>query len=239
MRNLHKTYYKDYFREVDFGASTVDNEANRQAIARVNSTITGKGLLSVIPRCEACTHYFDLTVIYPGLATGTGITHEAGIQGEFKLGLHFDYTYGMPVIYGSSVKGVLRSYFRDEYQKPDVLAVEADIFDGERNGKPKPIYDRDIFFDAVVIEPFYENEEDEHGKLLAGDAITPHKDPLKNPVPISFLKVTPGCQVEFRFRLVDSIITAEEKKKIFKRIIRKYGLGAKTNVGYGQFEEFA
>ena len=91
----------------------------------------------------------------------------------------------------------------------------------------------------MVIEPFYESEEDEYGKLFAGDAITPHKDPLKNPVPISFLKVAPGCQVEFRFRLVDSIITAEEKKKIFKRIIRKYGLGAKTNVGYGQFEEFA
>ncbi len=81
----------------------------------------------------------------------------------------------MPVIYGSSVKGVLRNYFLDEYKEADAHIVLADIFDGIRNGKPKPIYERDVFFDAVVIE-------DNDGKLLETDAITPHSENgLKNP----------------------------------------------------------
>ena len=55
------------------------------------------------------------------------------------------------------------------------------------------------------------------------DSITPHKDgPLKDPVPITMLKIAPGCIIEFRFHLNDftshkgQIFKAEEKLKLFK-----------------------
>lgn len=227
MKNLHKAYYKDYFSKVDFSAADIDTKNNQDAIAAANATMT-KAELFVIPAPIPELATFSCYISYPGLITGTGIAHETGIQGEFKLGLHFDYTYGMPVIYGSSVKGVLRNFFLDEYKEADAHIVLADIFDGIRNGKPKPIYERDVFFDAVVIE-------DNDGKLLETDAITPHSENgLKNPVPISFLKIAPGCRVEFRFKLVDSVITAKKKLELFKNIILTYGIGAKTNIGYGQ-----
>ena len=126
MRNLHKVYYKDYYSGIDF--SNADTENNRRIIAGRNSILTQKGNLFVIPKNELANATIQMTVDYPGLITGTGITHETKIQGEFKLGMHFDYTYGMPVIYGSTVKGVLRSYFKEEYDGPDADAVIADIF---------------------------------------------------------------------------------------------------------------
>jgi CRISPR-associated protein Cmr6 len=77
---------------------------------------------------------------------------------------------------------------------------------------------------------------------LEDDSITPHGDnPLKNPLPITMLKIAPGCEIEFRFRLVDSVVDGkvfkkEDKLKLFENILKTVGVGAKTNVGYGQLE---
>lgn len=179
---------------------------------------------------------FSLDVSYPGLVTGVGIDHEAKISGEFKLGVHFDWTHGMPIVYGSSVKGVLRSYFKEFYNQtvgqPNAEDAFKDIFDGGE----KSIYDRDIFFDAVITHT------DSKGRILCSDSITPHGDnPLKNPIPITFLKIAPGCTLEFRFKLVDTkigdkVLKKEDKIKLFKEILTTVGIGAKTNVGYGQLK---
>lgn len=191
------------------------------------------------------TNRFYLTISYPGLVTGVGINHEAKIEGEFKLGVHFDYTYGMPVVYGSSVKGALRAWFKDIYleknigQEKTAQMLFDDIFNGiGADGKPKSIYDRDIFFDAVLVKA------DPKGRILCSDSITPHGDnPLRNPTPITFLKIAPGCEMEFRFKLVDTkdengdvIFLKSQKKALFEEIIKTVGVGAKTNVGYGQFQ---
>lgn len=206
---------------------------------------------------------FSLEISYPGLVTGVGTTHEAKIEGEFKLGVHFDWTYGMPVIYGSSVKGVLRAWFCEFYEgNLDPIDLMMDIFEGacerdidaekkehgekweEKVKKPenriykkrKSIYERDIFFDAVLVKP------DKKGRILCSDSITPHlQGPLKNPIPITFLKIAPGCTVEFRFKFVKSIVNGkffdeQEKKLLFQKILTTVGIGAKTNVGYGQLK---
>lgn len=234
----------------------------------------------------------ELKVHYPGLVTGVGIDHEAKIEGEFKLGVHFDWTHGMPVVYGSSVKGVLRAWFKDIYLHGDGNHYEKcgkiewgdllmEIFEGaydrdieaekkkykekwEEIVKDNPekriykhhrsIYERDIFFDAVISKP------DTQGRILCSDSITPHGDnPLKNPIPITFLKIAPGCTMEFRFKLNPSTVPildeegnkvknkegkevtldfgAKQKKDLFQEILTTVGVGAKTNVGYGQLKE--
>ncbi|MBO5613936.1 MAG: type III-B CRISPR module RAMP protein Cmr6 [Prevotella sp.] len=233
-KNLHKYYYKDYFGgELDW--KVIKSEKNERILQKRNDFLTNTGLLYRIEKPVETNDTFDLEILYPGLVTGIGINHEATIKGEFKLGVHFDWTYGMPVIYGSSVKGVLRSYFREFYKpnesQPSVNDAFEDIFEG---GK-KSIYDRDIFFDAVIVQA------DKNGHILASDSITPHDSPLKNPVPITFLKIAPGCVVEFRYKLVDTningkILSVENKRAIFKKILMTVGIGAKTNVGYGQLK---
>lgn len=262
--NLHKVFYKEYFSALDLNGG--DDE---QKIAEVNNKIFDTHLTHIpFPNMDKQPVY--LTVQYPGLITGIGIGHEVGVTGELKLGLHFDWTYGMPVIYGSSVKGVLRAWFMEFYTGDiDKIDLLMDIFSGvydrdieaekvkygdkwgdkvkvpqnriyKRN---KSTYERDIFFDAVIFN------KPENKPFLCTDAITPHggknlDNPLLNPTPISFLKIAPGCKIEFRFKLVDSkdsegnvIYTINDKKELFKKILTTVGIGAKTNVGYGQLVE--
>ncbi|MBN3036596.1 MAG: type III-B CRISPR module RAMP protein Cmr6 [Bacteroidales bacterium] len=240
----------------------------------------------------------DLVTIYPGLLTGSGYGHdyknpEDQVRDEkskltpeaFKIGFYFDHTTGMPVIPGSSVKGLLRSAFpqrilkkttkrslqnefsesRDHYIRSllDELGIKCDIsvddleneiFHGmNRQNKSIPVYGRDVFYDAwplCIPENNYNNREK---RIFASDYITPHKhtddpvrpelDPFSDPNPIKFLKVMPGVVYRFSFRLHNSIlykdiITSDVKKQLFQRILCTLGIGAKTNVGYGQFVPF-
>jgi len=94
----------------------------------------------------------------------------------------------------------------------------------------------DIFFDAVI----HIKQTGKNKKFIASDFITPHPNPLKNPTPLMFLKVLPEVTFEFRFCLkkysCGSItITSDQKTQLFKKILLTIGIGAKTNVGYGQF----
>ncbi|MDR1631454.1 MAG: type III-B CRISPR module RAMP protein Cmr6 [Dysgonamonadaceae bacterium] len=241
MKNLHKLFYKDYFKDVGFTVSDEEVKANKNILNAKNSELLNSELKE-IPAPDYVNQKFPLKISYPGLITGVGINHEAGIEGEFKLGVHFDYTRGMPVVYGSSVKGVLRSYFvafllnkKKDFDKKVARQFEDDVFEGKNKNGNKPLYERDIFFDAVIVKA------NAKGKILESDTLCPHgENPLKNPKPISFLKIASGVTMEFRFKLVKSEIdgktlSAEDKKQIFEEILKTVGVGAKTNVGYGQF----
>jgi CRISPR-associated protein Cmr6 len=84
---------------------------------------------------------------------------------------------------------------------------------------------------------------------MADDYITSHQNwnnlkmsPFQNPNPVRFLKVRSGVTFTFGFRLTDTVISddllfsKELKRELFKKILLDLGIGAKTNVGYGQFE---
>ena len=188
---------------------------------------------------------FELKTTYPGLLIGSGWDHSAGkIDEEFKIGFSFDYTTGLPVVPGSSVKGAIRSAFRhkdyiqqllDVTGQVDTGALEREIFEGVGRGSGNhiPLLKRDIFFDAYPVHTA--NKEDD--RFLGDDYVTPHKDRYTNPIPIKFLKVLPGVIFRFQFRLRDGLINAGNKLRLFKNILLDIGVGAKTSVGYGQLEE--
>ncbi|MDP2303478.1 MAG: type III-B CRISPR module RAMP protein Cmr6 [Ignavibacteria bacterium] len=141
------------------------------------------------------------------------------------------------------VEGIRKSILTDEEKKLlDEKLIK--VFEGGKNspfvkmifvGKDAlddyiPFSKRDIFFDA-----FPTNSQNENGKFLANDYITPHDNPLKNPVPIQFMKVLPQVTFKFNFRLSDEPISKKIKLELIKQILLDLGVGAKTNVGYGQF----
>lgn len=236
INNIGKLFYKDYYKEVDFDKVIKGIESSP---GQINQKIKNSPYLTIANpiETEECSS-FRAKILYPGLVTGIGLEHNSkNIKGGYNLGMHFDYTWGMPVVYGSSVKGVLREYFKEFYEgeKEYKQKLEEDIFSGKAGNENKSIYDRDIFFDAVITKTY-------KGHLLEDDSITPHKDgPLREPTPITMLKIAPGCEIEFRFRLVDSVVDGkafkkEEKLKLFENILKTVGVGAKTNVGYGQLE---
>ena len=237
-KNISKLFFKDYFEEKNgFNFNHVisgsDPDANTlREVKNRNRTIKGVELTPIPSLSMVKENCFSLEIAYPGLVTGTGLIHDSKkLEGAYNLGMHFDYTWGMPIVYGSSVKGVLRQYFKEFYGGINKEELFDDIF----NGNKKSIYHRDVFFDAVITNTH-------EGHLLEDDSITPHgDDPLKNPIPITMLKIAPGCTIEFRFRLVDSVINGvkfskADKLQLFEKILKTVGVGAKTNVGYGQFE---
>lgn len=196
---------------------------------------------------------FKLKTVYPGLLLGSGYTHGISSEKDIKIGFYFDHTSGLPIIPGSSIKGVLRSMFglafgnqSDPYETQkaqmirsllnkgddfDVTILAKAIFEGEVGDKKSGMYERDIFYDARIVHT--------GGNILEDDYITPHRDPLKDPNPIRFLKVTNGVNFAFAFNLVDTkigedIITASDKEILFFDLLQWSGVGAKTNVGYGQ-----
>lgn len=267
MKNLSKAYYKDYFKstkfEIEQKGTTLEITANSQNIKENNRNILGTASSNRKYIEEArqifasgqdlISHSFLMEVRYPGLLTGAGITHEARIEGEFKLGIHLDYTTGLPVIYGSSVKGVLRSAFQtdnllevlttlvperarelkeigDKLQKKPMKYWCDSLFGDDDDRDKRSIYHRDVFFDAIIEAP------NEKGQMLASDSITPHGDnPLKNPIPLTFVRIASGCKIRFRFKLTDSDdLKADEKCMLFQAILKTFGIGAKTNVGYGR-----
>ncbi len=187
---------------------------------------------------EPETYSFVLKTAYPGLLIGLGNTHEAGtnISGaeeegaEIKLGFTLDYVTGLPIIPGSTVKGVLRSAFSRygeyvgeilEKDKAAVNAINEKVFGKDETGIC-------VFYDAVPVNP------NKKGHLLGLDHITPHSDPLKNPIPLTMLKVIPGVSYLFRFSFIKDIPEdAENLIKDFKTIFMDLGIGSKTNVGFG------
>lgn len=116
--------------------------------------------------------------------------------------------------------------------------LEAYIF-GNSINKKKPqykvnTYEQDIFYDAIIVSS---------GKILATDAITPHRwNPelleLAAPNPITMIRIRPNVRFRFQFSLKETLgITSDQKLKIFTYILKDIGIGAKTNVGYGALED--
>jgi len=235
--NIGWLFYKDYFSDINY--ADISDPKNETLIKkRVDTIIEQK---PDIEKKEFLGNiHFSATTTYPGLLLGSGNAHElSGVEGQAILGFSFDYTTGLPVIAGSSVKGVLRSVFQhQEYIQEllddktiDVAVLESEIFD---NG--------DIFFDATVSKSGL--------RLLGDDYLTPHKnakkkkdkdgnlvaDALCDPTPLRFIKVMPGVTFTFEFELCDGLFSKEKKALLFANILADRGIGAKTNVGYGQFE---
>lgn len=123
-----------------------------------------------------------------------------------------------------------------ELEEKDVKDLANIIFEGQIRESHLSIYDRDIFFDAQI------GDYDKEKGILDFDYITPHKEALKNPTPIKFLKILPGVTFIFKFILKESklnsnkVIPANAKLLLFKEILTTVGIGAKTNVGYGQLK---
>lgn len=204
----------------------------------------------------------NMRVQAPGLLIGSGLAHGLpGSEEDVKTGLQFDYTSGLPVIPGSSVKGVIRSAFptikedKEQSNEADaeklnyIKSLIADIPEFSALGlEDKDILELgnqmfnhgDIFADALLVG--YGTRMKQHGpvkQVLTEDYITPHTGgPLAQPIPIKIVKVAPGVTFAFCFKfnatkIGDKEVTAEMKESLCTAILQDLGIGAKTNVGYG------
>lgn len=187
---------------------------------------------------------FVLYTTYPGLLMGSGNLHDISCKGAYKLGFSFDYVNGLPYLPGSSLKGILRSVFpgqhkedKEEYNSYLIGLMEELGIKHVQLGDLEMLEEEIFDFQDVFLGAYPDSEQKGNRKYLASEYITPHK-PLKNPNPISFLKVKAGVGMRFHFLIRDGkILSAEEKVRLFKKLIMEFGIGAKTNIGFGKFVE--
>ncbi len=244
--NFGHWYYREYFNTINLDSKGIVTNFSTFNKGENDKLIKGAALppYDKVNDIKDVTS-FELKTCYPGLLCGVGYHHEINNPKNepkeddapevYNLGMYFDYTSGLPVIPGSSIKGMLRSAIEEwdflaDYELNNGVTRE-EIIEKVFVGKEYSIYDRDIFLDAIPIKA--------DNKLFGEDYITHHPTPLQNPNPVRFLRVNPGVTYQFRFilRNNDNGLKADFKEDLFKAIICTFGLGAKTNVGYGQFVE--
>jgi len=188
---------------------------------------------------------FRLKVLYPGVYAGLGYMHGLRSKDDIKTGFSFDYTTGLPYIPASSLKGTLRSLFMNQ---PDDVAEALqkdkhfvrkleDVLFGSRNGSKEHEQGLLVCYDVF---PFLNNT----GRaLIKKDFITPHEGDFTPPNPINTASITPETQLTFLFSLpetieVEGIVLPREKiSALFKSLLIDWGIGAKTNSGYGTLDE--
>lgn len=238
-RNMNYIYNKEFFKKIMAPNSSADDV--KTAGAEIyNFVFPKEGYVAYQEMKKYANKRFSLYTIYPGLMIGSGYPHASGESNSIVGGFSFDHVTGLPIIPGSTVKGMLRSYIlgtdsekNQEREKLicEILGKKVDI-----DAFVETLFEKDNVF--LGAYPVIKEQE----KVFASEYITPHKDPLKNPVPLSMLKVREGIEYEFLFKLSkyeDSEITIseEELKNFFKELLLFGGIGAKTNVGFGQFSE--
>ena len=260
--NIGLAYYKEYYQAVDLRPERAEHaDYNKGIIKAKNDELLKYSLDDVTSRTGITDHELtntkiELKTTYPGLLAGSGYLHEFSIEEALMLGFSFDHTSGLPYIPASSVKGVLRfacvvnngEYLEEQVGEliPGLVDFDSkkfveEVFDGTLSDGRIGIYKRDLFFDAM---PVRSNNNNHH--FLGDDFITPHihkddrsMDGLKNPIPLKFIKILPEVTFRFNFLLrgKKAGLSAKNREDLFKRILLDLGIGAKTNVGYGQFAE--
>jgi CRISPR-associated protein Cmr6 len=242
-KNLNYIYNKEYFEKIMAPNLSADDVKTAGADI-YNFVFPKEGYVAHQEVKKYANESFSLYTIYPGLMIGSGYPHASGVSNSIVGGFSFDYVTGLPIIPGSTVKGMLRSYFPDvdsdknqEREKMicEILGEKVDI-----DAFEEALFEKDNVF--LGAYPVIKEKE----KVFASEYITPHKNPLKNPlknpVPLSMLKVKAGVIYEFLFKLseytdskTNETISEEKIANFFKELLLLGGIGAKTNVGFGQF----
>lgn len=164
---------------------------------------------------------------YPDWRFVTGL----GSHSPLEVGFTFHRLYGIPIIAGSSLKGLTHAYAKFGLGVAD---DELKIVFGTQDSAGAA-----VFFEALPV-----------GKIqLELDVMNPHYPEWyqkqaapanwQNPIPVFFLTV--GKETVFRFavggRGKDGASAREKACAWLKEALREMGAGAKTSAGYGYFSE--
>lgn len=253
-KNMSYAFYHEYFEGYDLQESSKERkrEGSKNEVNVIQKT---QGILEFsFPSGTALNAWdemdgyqsFRLETVYPGLLIGLGNSHNLALEGAVKCGFSFDYTTGLPYLPGSSLKGVLRSYFPGSEKKEAIAEGKAGFIQSllpETKLEMEELLELEqrIFENGMVFLGAYPDIR-KNAKLMAMDYITKHEE-LKNPVPVALIKVRPGVPFRFCFALWDITLSSgknipkEDLLKLFRGIILTMGVGAKTNTGYGRFQE--
>lgn len=153
-----------------------------------------------------------------------------GSPSVYETSIFLDRTYGVPIIPGTSVKGVTRSFMVNS----KVFETHEEIF-GTQDVKGKV-----MFFDSLplphsiddgflcldIMNPHYREYYQGGGKEK------PQPGDWEKPVPINFLAAQ---DLTYRFWLASRDGDLKVAEDYLKKALHNIGIGGKTSEGYGYF----
>ncbi|QSQ12148.1 type III-B CRISPR module RAMP protein Cmr6 [Myxococcus landrumensis] len=167
------------------------------------------------------------------------------------VGLTLHHTWGVPVIPGSSLKGVLAAYLRAAFEPAEVEVACRRLFGvpGDRLTGQGATTGEVIFHDALWVASPVKKEE-KTPLMLARDVLTVHQktwyggatawpNDYDSPNPVAFLSVRP----EGRFLLALSVAPGADAESVtllrwagdrLCEALSQCGVGGKTSAGYGR-----
>ncbi|WP_408888650.1 type III-B CRISPR module RAMP protein Cmr6 [Myxococcus faecalis] len=167
------------------------------------------------------------------------------------VGLTLHHTWGVPVIPGSSLKGVLAAYLRASFEPDEVAEASRRLFGvpGDERLGQKASVGQVLFHDAPWVSA-WDKETKQGPRMLARDVLTVHQrgwygtaeswpNDYESPNPVAFLSVRPGG----RFLVALSVAPGadEETLRLLRwaadrlcEALRDWGVGGKTAAGYGR-----
>lgn len=245
--NMNYIFNVEYFKNIDILLINAEDKIKQRNQWIENFSFPQEDMfksLRDLPLADGHQYcFFSLDTQYLGLLVGIGNSHDAKLEEAIKCGFNFDYVTGIPYIPGSSLKGMLRSFFPGD-EKNTAISKEYDSYIREllekEDGFDVLKLKNNIFEGNDVFLGAFPDITKIKGGIMKMDYITPHEK-FKEPNPISIVKVKPRVPFIFSFLLTDYIldgkiiINKQEKRELFKKLILDMGIGAKTNVGFGKF----
>lgn len=212
-------------------------DAVRMAAERVDVNL----LQSIYARWQAAARWAHAEPFT--LQTDWRFVAGLGRKGPLEAGFSFS-RYGVPILPGSSVKGIARAYAYLveglDADSPDFVAIFGRAPEGEKEDMAQT--GRAIYFDAIPVR----------APKLELDVMNPHypdyyqhkKPPTawQSPIPVYFLTVAPGTEFSFAVGWRGELDETGSRLLALARQwleggLKELGAGAKTTAGYGYFEE--
>lgn len=181
-----------------------------------------------------------------------------GNESPLEVGLTVSHTYGMPLIPGSAIKGMCRRGALKLMQEGNLsqaqffalfgLSKEDNISEdqhckllgvGKENGQKESagcITFHDAWYDPNSVEgrPFHRDVITVHHQDYYGGRGSVAPTDFDDPTPVPFLVVKPKAKFFFAIEAPDNgwaVFTIE----LLKWSLANFGIGGKTNAGYGYF----
>ncbi|WP_041081254.1 type III-B CRISPR module RAMP protein Cmr6 [Thermotoga profunda] len=158
----------------------------------------------------------------------------SGSPSMLEVGMTFSRNYGVPIIPSSALKGCFSHYcFKEGIFSDEDFKV---IFGEDLSSESENNRGNVIFLDAFPTSKveFGLDVVNNHFQRYYINGEIPND--WYNPVPVTYLTITNGV---FRFTAISiDKISSELSSKIkaaFKEMLSNYGIGSKTNYGYGRF----
>ena len=218
-----------------------------QSSARKNQWLRGiisSNMIDVTLAMYAYRRWLSLTTAAGALhfhaATDWRLTIGLNNETVLETGLTLHPLYGIPLIPGSSLKGLCRSYVTGEIAEHTSKRLDEDDQTVQRIFGSPTQSGTVIFFDAIPFEgkaTFALDIINVHYPDYYSRGKTPTND--QHPNPVTFLTISDTL---FAFALAPRNLKRGEQKedvimasRWLQEALQEYGVGGKTSAGYGYF----